>query len=497
MKVNIGEFLTRRAMLSPDKEALVCQGRRYTFSQMNSRANRLAHSMEKLGVRPGDRVGLLLYNSEAWHELFFGLAKIGAILVPMNYRLAAPELAEILSDAGVRLVVYEPEFEGLLEEAKADVPPFQAVKAGPELDTYERMLDESSDSEPMLEAFDHDELAIIYAVWGPEGPRGVLLSHRNFLWETITATATAGDLGHTFLLALPLFHIGGLAWLPLFMHRGIRCVLMPGFDADQFLELIPTESVTSFGAVPAMLYMLKDSERFATCDFKPVQSILAYGSAAPVELIKEYAGYDIKIRQLYGLTESAGPVLVIDGEHAVEKAGSCGLPFFHTRVKLINELGMEVPPGSVGEVIIQADHVMKGYWNQPEATADVLRNDWLYSGDLGRQDEDGFFYIVDRKKEMIISGGENIHPSQVEGVIMEHPGVADVAVIGCPDELWGELPKAVVVKKRDAAGLSEQEITEFCKGRLAGFKAPRQIEFVDSMPRTFTGKMEKRKLRQG
>jgi len=494
MRINIGEFLTRRAMLNADREALVCEGRRWTFGELNRRANRLAHAMENLGVRPGDRVGVIADNGVHHYDLLFGLAKSGVIMVPINNRLAAPEVTAVVKDAGLRVLVYGGEYEALVREVEGCVPPFQKVKSG-EGGEYEDMLSDALDSEPMLEASNDDELAILYANWAADGPRGVLLSHENIFWGTVTAAATLDQLGPVFLLALPMFHVGALAWLPFFMHRGVTCVLMPRFDADRFLDLMEGEKATAFGAVPTMLCLLKDSERFASADFTKVQSILAYGSAVPVELIREYAGHDIRVRQLYGLTESAGPVLVIDGEHALLKAGSCGFPFFHTDVRLVNEIGLEVTTDAVGEVIIRAGHVMKGYWNAPDATGDAIRNGWLFTGDLARRDRDGFYYIVDRKKELIISGGENINPAQVEAAMFEHPGVADAAVTGTPDPLWGEVPKASVVKK-EGVELTEHELISFLKERLAGYKVPRTIEFKEALPRTTTGKMEKRKLRQ-
>lgn len=493
MKINAGEFLTRRAMLSPDKPGLSCGGRRYTFSDLNRRANRLAHAMEKLGVRPGDRVGFVGENGAEHFDLFFGLGKIGGILVTINYRLSPSEVAAIIRDSGIKVLVHGPGFKDLVEEACEDAPSLEKVVTGE--GGYDGMLADADEGEPMIEASGDDGLTILYSGWTAGRPRGVLLTHSNLFWTAVTATATLTELGPRFLLALPLFHIGGLGWLSFFMHRGLYCVLMPKFEADGFLRLIRDESVNSFGAVPTMLHFLKESPGFGKCDFTDVKSILAYGQATPVELISEYAGHDIRVRQLYGLTESAGPCLVIDGDHAVSKAGSCGLPFFHTRVKLVDELGRDVPPGEVGEVIIQGGHVMKCYWNQPEATDDVLRGGWLYTGDLARQDGDGFFYIVDRKKELIISGGENISPAEIESVIFDHPGVADVAVIGFPDPVWGELPRAIVVKRKRAPDLAAEEIIEFCQTRIASFKVPREIEFADSLPRTSTGKMEKRRLR--
>jgi len=477
---------------------LVCEGKKYAFAELNRRANRLAHAMARLGVRPGDRVGLLAQNGVEHFDMFFGLAKAGAILVPINSRLAGSEVADIIEDSGIDVLVFDNEYRNVVERAQKSAPRLQAITTGHGRgpgESYEDMLNVARGTEPMVQAGDDDEAAIIYAGWSGGGPRGVMLTHDNFFWASATIIATLTRLGPNFLLALPFYHIGALGWLPIFMHLGIQCVLMPSFDADRFLALIEKEEVTSFGAVPTMLYFLKDSENFKKCEFTKVRDILSYGSGTPVELIEEYAKAEIRIRQLYGLTESAGPALVIDGEHAIEKAGSCGLPFFHTRVKLVDDMGLEVSTGAVGEVVIQAGHVMKGYWNQPEATEDALRGGWLYTGDLGRRDDDGYFYIVDRKKDMIITGGENVYPAEVESALVDHPEVADAAVISVPDKVWGEQVKAVVVLKPEAR-LKDKDIIEWLKGKIAPFKIPKQVTFIESIPRSQTGKMMKSKLRK-
>jgi acyl-CoA synthetase (AMP-forming)/AMP-acid ligase II len=495
MKINVGHFLAHRALLHPHRVGLVCEGRQWTFRELNLRANRLAHAMEKLGIRPGDRVGIVAANGVEHFDLFFGLGKTGGIFVPINYRLAAPELCKVLTDSGVRVLVYGPEFRELVEEGRKNAPPLQLVATGDDgRGSYEDLLAQAAEREPMSEGDNDDAVAIVYTAWPLGRPRGVMLTHWNFFWVAATSMELLAQLGPDFLLALPMYHIGALAWLPMFMHLATRCVLMPRFEPDHFLELVAKEGVTSFGAVPTMLHLIKDSPRFAPGRFATVNNILAYGQAVSLELIEEYASANIRIRQLYGLTESCGPALVLDCEHALAKAGSVGLPFFHTRVKLVQDNGLSVPVGTVGEVIIRAGHVMKGYWNQPEPTANALRDGWLYTGDLARQDEDGYFYIVDRKKELVISGGENIAPAEVESVIMEHPAVTDVAVIGFPDRVWGELVKAVVVKKPQY-DLTAQEIKDWCRGKIGSYKIPREVVFADAMPRTLTGKMEKRKLR--
>ncbi len=497
MNVNAGRFLTKRAMLNPGTVGLVAEGKRYTFHELNKRANRMAHVTDGLGVRPGDRVCVVALNGVEHYDLFFGLGKNGGILVPVNHRLSSAELRDVIEDAGPRVVVYGPEFDGLIDSIRDEVPPFRAVRIGEgrgKDPSYEDLMSRAKDFEPMVEGGNDDELVIIYTGWVAGKPRGVMLTHENFLWASITMSATLNRLGPSFLLPLPFFHIGALGWLPFFMHRGISCVLPRKFNPHRFVELVNEEGVNSFGVVPTMLFFIKETGIFKEKGMDRVENILSYGSATPSDLIREYAGHGIRVRQLYGLTESSGPVLVIDGEYALEKMGSCGLPFFHTEVRLVDDNGLDVPVNQVGEVIIRAGHVMKGYWDKPEATADAVRDGWLYTGDLARTDSDGFFYIVDRKKQLIITGGENVSPSEIEAAIVEHPEVVDAAVVGKPDPIWGERAEAYVMKK-PGSGLTEEEVINWCAQRIARYKRPRKVEFVREIPRTLTGKLEKRRIK--
>jgi fatty-acyl-CoA synthase len=495
MRINVGDFLARRAMLSPEGEGLGVGGQRFSFRELNRRADRLAAAMKKLGVRSGDRVGILALNGAPHFDLFFGLARIGAIMVPINHRLAPPELGSIFQDSGIDVLVLDPAFKPAVDAS--EVSSFKRVylaEPAPDGQLYDELLDQAGRHESVIQAGDDDPLAIIYTIWSTGRPRGVVLSHNNFYWSAASIIATLHHIGPAFLLPLPFFHIGALGWLPFFMHRGSKCVLLPHFDPEAFLDLINRENITSFGAVPTMLQLLRQSPNFKNTDLRGLRSIFAYGQAVPVELIQDYARFGVTVRQLYGLTESAGPALVIDYENALKKAGSCGQPFFLTQIQLVDHDGREVFPGEIGEIVIDAKHVMRGYWDQPEATQDAVRGGRLFTGDLARQDPDGYFYIVDRKKDLIISGGENIFPAEVERVLFQHFAVADAAVIGVPDQLWGEIVKAFIVKK-SSPSLSPEDLTNFLKGKIASYKIPRLFEFVDSLPRTSTGKMEKKKLR--
>jgi fatty-acyl-CoA synthase len=500
MQINIGEFLSRRARLTPDLEGLVCENVRLTFSQMNARANRLAHAMKKLGVQKGDRVALLACNEAEYYEIFFGLGKIGAVLVPLNYRLAGPELQYILEDSGARVFVFGKEYREVVDSFRKSIPAERLVSLDEQppgwAESYRTLVDAQPAGEPEIDGGDHDTLSILYTSGTTGRPKGAMLTHLNYFWTSVTMVVTLKEPGETVLLALPLFHIGALGGLPYFIHRGARSVLLRTFDPKRFLELIQQEKVTGFGSVPVMLSFLKLVPDFEKYDFSSVKIILVYAAPVPVSLIEEYGKAGIEVRQLYGLTECTGPATVIDSENAISRAGSCGLPFFHTDIRLMDDNDQEITgPDALGEVVIRADNVMKGYWNRPEETARTIRDGWLYTGDIARRDQDGFYYIFDRKKDMIISGGENVYPAELEDIILNHPQVADVGVIGFPHETWGEAVKAVVVCQ-PGQSLTEDGLITWCKDKMGKFKIPKKVVFVDSIPRTPTGKILKRVLRE-
>jgi len=505
MKHNIGSVLAKRAHLSPTLEAFVdvASGRRFDYRQFNERANRTAQALAARGVRKGDRVALLMMNSVEFMESFFAIAKLGAICVPLNWRLVPDELAFILSDSGASVLIYDAEFAKTAAELHARGP--QATRLavwiclGSEqsdfaLD-YASIQAEASSDEPELVAWDDDELYIMYTSGTTGLPKGAIHTHDTALWASLTIGVTAEmRYRDRYLVCLPLFHVGALTPITGNVHRGMTNVVVRSFDPALAWQLIEKEKIDNMLAVPAMLNFMLQVPQKNEVDYSTLRWCMSGAAPVPVSLIEAYDAIGIEIHQVYGLTETCGPACLINPEDAIAKAGSTGKAFFHTEVRVVDDKGADVAPGEVGEVAIAGRHIMKGYWNRPDATAETIRDGWLYSGDLATIDEDGFIFIQDRKKDMIISGGENVYPAELENVILAHEGVGEVAVIGQPSAKWGESPLAVVV--RSDPGLTEQHVLDHCQGKLARFKQPRGVVFVDVIPRNPTGKVLKRELRE-
>jgi O-succinylbenzoate-CoA ligase len=505
MKNNIGLLLSKRAQLNGSREAYVDSksGQRMTFSEMNERSNRIAHALLERGVHVGDRVALMLMNSAEFLEAYFAIAKIGGVVVPLNWRLVADELEFILKDSGSKTLIFGDEFAELATDLhgrgdKTDLQTWIQV-AGSDTgfsSDYEAVLASGSSEEPPIEASDDALLYIMYTSGTTGLPKGVVHTHTTTLWALFTFAAS-GDVhdGDRYLAALPMFHVGALLPITMNIHQGVTSIVMREFDPVRAWQLIEEEKITSGLLVPAMLNFMIQVPGVEQYDHSALRYIHSGASPLPVNLIEQYAEKGIEVHQVYGLTESCGPGCIIDAEHALKKIGSTGRAFFHTEVRVVTETGDDAEPGEQGEVWIKGMHIMKGYWNRPEATAETITQDgWLRTGDVAMMDEDGFVYIQDRIKDMIISGGENVYPAEIENVILGHPQVAEVAVIGQPSERWGESPLAVVVAKSDT--LSAGDVLTHCDGKLARFKLPKGAVFIDEIPRNANGKVLKRLLRE-
>jgi fatty-acyl-CoA synthase len=498
--VGIGEWLDRREQLTPEKIGLVDleSGARLTYRALNLRARALAARLaNEYGVRQGDRVAILAANSPEYLDAFFACALLGAMLVPLNWRLTPHELAVMLRDCTPRLIVHDAgnrqraasAAEQVLDALPALrlVPTWAFPGAEPELAALAVPCHTADGEEPVL---------ILYTSGTTGVPKGALLSHRMLTWNAVNTQVSWGlcdsDVTPTFA---PFFHAGGLNVLttPLY-HCGGTVVLLPSAEPGGVLRAVEAERCTIVFAVPTVFQAMMEHPDFAATDFSSVRFCVTGGSSCPLPVIQRYAARGLVFRQGYGLTEVGVNCFSLAPEDALRKAGSVGRPVFHSRARIVDEEGRDVARGAVGELALSGPHVCSGYWGRPEATAEAYREGWWHTGDLVQRDEENYYYIVGRKKDLYISGGENVYPAEVEGVLATHPAIAEVAIIGQPDAKWGEVGLAVVVARAPGT-LTAEEVIAFCDGRLARYKIPRRVVFADALPRNAMGKVIKAELR--
>jgi fatty-acyl-CoA synthase len=506
MKLHAADLLSSRARLTPDREALLelHTGQRHTYADLNRRANRLANTLrDDLGIRQGDRVSILAHNSVVYLDLFYGLPKIGAIFAPLNWRLVARELAYIVNDCEPRVLIVGPEFVGVAGELLPQVRVEHVLTVeGARLDgarAYEGAVAHAADAEPERPRMDDETpYAILYTSGTTGLPKGAVIPHQQILYNCLNTVASWGltdrDVSPVFT---PLFHAGGLfAFLTPILYLGGRIVLGRLFDVEETLRVIVEERCTVILGVPTIFQMWMDSPVFAGADFRHVHFFISGGAPCPPALMEVWRKKKgVVFRQGYGLTEVGANCFAMTDEDSVPKTGSVGRPMFHSKMRLVDESGDDAPVGEPGELLIWGPHVCLGYWRNPEATDKVLADGWFRTGDVARMDEDGFYFIVGRAKDMIISGGENIYAAEVEAVFREHPTVVDAALIGEPDEKWGEVGLMIVARAQDATA-TDEELKAFCGERLARYKIPKRIIFAESLPYSPYGKVVKEELRR-
>ena len=493
---SIGFWLTRRNELSPERVAVDFEDRAISYGELNERSNRVAQVLQGAGVRRGDRVAVLSDNRPEYLEVFFACAKLGIILAPVSWRLAEPEIEWQLGDSSPSALFVAPEWADLGRSYSGPVFPFSGTSKGES--TYEQALADSQAVEPEDVCGFDDPLMLLYTSGTTGRPKGAVLTHGNFFWTNLNMLVNA-DLHQddVTLMFLPMFHIGGwnVNTLSIFWKGG-TVVLERQFDASRINALIPKKQITFLMGVPATYLFMSQDPSFESADYGSVRTMVAGGAPMPGALLQLYSERGIDIVQGYGLTELAPNGLILPALEAARKAGSAGKPYFFADTRLMDESGNLLDPPAEGEIVARGPSVMAGYWKAPDATAEAIKDGWLHTGDVGRTDEDGFFYVVDRKKDMIISGGENVYPAEVENAIFEHDAVAEVAVIGVPSERWGESAHAIVVAKQDTV-ITDREIIEHCESRLARFKVPKSVEIREEpLPRTPAGKVRKPELRR-
>ncbi|MGW0823233.1 o-succinylbenzoate--CoA ligase [Streptomyces sp. NPDC002845] len=490
----LGSWPARRARKTPGRTALIHGGTSITYAELYERTTRLAHALRAAGLRRGDRIAYLGPNHPSYLETLFAAGTLGAVFVPLNTRLAGPEIAYQLADSGARILVYAPSHAGLVAGLPGSTDVRTYVEVGGE---YEGLLAGAED-EPIDQPVTPDDTCIVMYTSGTTGrPKGAMLTHGNLTWNAVNVLVDTDLItDERALVSAPLFHTAGLNMLTLpVLLKGGTCVLVEAFDPSATFDLIERHRITFMFGVPTMFDQVARHERWADADLSSLRILTCGGSPVPTPLIARYQERGLTFLQGYGMTEAAPGTLFLDAEHAIGKAGSAGVPHFFSDVRVVRPDMTPVDVDETGEVAVRGPHVMPGYWGLPEETAAVFVDGWFRSGDAARVDEDGYVYIVDRIKDMIISGGENIYPAEIEDQLLSHPGVVECAVIGVPDDKWGEVPRAVVVP-REGAELDPDEVLASLAGRLAKYKIPKSVVIADELPRTASGKLLKSRVRK-
>ncbi|PDV98176.1 o-succinylbenzoate--CoA ligase [Candidatus Chloroploca asiatica] len=483
--MHLPDWLARRAALHPERPALICAGQTWSFASLHRDADLVALCLRELGVQPGDRVALLARNSPGYAAILHATPRCGMVLVPLNTRLSEQELAWQLADCRPRLLIYDEAYAA--QVASLPVRSVALENLGmARSPTFDSPTSPTSSSDQQIDlAAPH---TLIYTSGTTGQPKGALLTAGNHWWS---ATASMLNLGlneaDRWLAVLPLFHVGGLSILMRGAIYGMPVVLHERFEPTAVLQALVEERVTLVSLVAVMLQRLLDHDQAGVLPAS-LRCVLLGGGPAPRPLLEACAARDLPVAQTYGMTETASQVATLAPADALRKLGSAGQPL------LPMELRVEAPTGEVGEICVRGPMVTPGYYNRPEATAKALRDGWLHTGDLGYLDEEGYLYIVDRRSDLIISGGENIYPAEVEAALLAHPAVAEAGVVGMPDATWGEVPVAFVVA-REGSTPEVNALLEHCRASLAGYKIPRRITLVNELPRTAAGKLRRNLLR--
>jgi len=491
----LGSWPGRRARMTPGKVALIQAGRSRTYAELAENTTRLAHGLAARGVSRGDRVAVLGLNSFELVEMMFATAKLAAVFIPLNTRLAPPETAYILTDSGARLLIWAPGFEQVVSAPELARLPLDLVPAG----EVGRGGAGALLPEPVDEPIGHDDLFMIQYTSGTTGrPKGVMLTHGNIIWNVYNLLVDVDVRSdEVALVTAPLFHTAALNQV-LFptLLKGGTALIEAKFDPDRAISLIEEHGVTLLFGVTSMYLALTQSARWPHADMSTLRSALSGGAPLPVSLLQAYLDRGLMIVQGYGLTEASPGATMLRAADGVRKIGSAGTACFFTDVRVVTPDLEDVAAGERGEVLVQGPNVTPGYWQQPAVSQAAFAGDrWLHTGDLAQVDDEGYLYIVDRLKDVIISGGENVYPAEVEQALYAHPAVAECAVIGVPDATWGEAGRAIVVR-HDGQQVTEAELIAHLDGRLAQYKIPKSVVFVAQLPHTASGKLVKRDLRR-
>jgi acyl-CoA synthetase (AMP-forming)/AMP-acid ligase II len=514
--MNTTDFLSIANAICPDRDVIVFEGQKWTFAQLNERANSLAHALAKLGIRRGDRVGMLQVNCNQYIEAYFATAKLGGIFVPLNFRAKADELSYMIANAETKVLFVGSRY---LDMVDALLPQLATVRHCVSIDKnetgrpyYENLIGSYSSDEYISEIGDNDITILMYTAGTTGRPKGVPLTHSGFVGYVLDNVEPANpEIEERNMLTVPLYHVAGSQAMLAAVYGGRSLVMMKQFEVKQWLETAEKEQVSRAMLVPTMLKMIIDDPQFNRYNLKSLR-VITYGAAPmPLNVIKKAIEKlpGVSFINAYGQTETASTITALGPQdHVIEGSqqerekklkrltASIGKPLPDVEVRIVDEDKNPLPPLAVGEIMAKGPRIMSGYWHDAEKTSQVITQDgWLRTGDKGWMDEDGYIYLAGRSDDMIIRGGENISPEEVEEVLFSHPKIDDAAVIGISDPKWGQEPRAIVVLKEDEAAAPE-EIIAFCRSKLAGFKRPRSVVFVASLPRNQMGKVLKKELRE-
>jgi acyl-CoA synthetase (AMP-forming)/AMP-acid ligase II len=513
--LNTTDFLNIATAICPDKTAIVFEDKRYTFSQLTERVNRLANGLLKLGVKKGDRVAFLQVNCNQCVETYFAVAKTGAIYLPLNFRAKEKELTYMLNSAEAETLIvgerYIPLVNSIRPELKSLKNLISIENKHDDMLYYEDIISSSPADEVITEIDEDDTTMLMYTAGTTGFPKGVMLAHNSFsvyVLENVTPPDPEADERN--ILTVPLYHVAGIQAMMAAIYGGRTLVMERQFEAKEWMELVEKEKANRAMMVPTMLKQLMDHPDFSKHDLSSLK-VITYGAAPmPIPVIKQalevFPG--VSFINAFGQTETASTITALNPEDHIltgteeekekklKRLASIGKPMSDVEMKVVDEEGKKLGPNEVGEILARGPRVMSGYWKDEEKTAKTIDKDgWVHTGDVGYVDEDGYYFLSGRSSDMIIRAGENISPEELENVIREHPKVEDVAVIGVPDETWGEEPRAVVIPKKGEKP-TEEEIMEYCRQNLASFKRPRSVVFADDLPRNPMGKLVKREIRE-
>ncbi|MEZ5656390.1 MAG: fatty acid--CoA ligase [Sphingobium sp.] len=499
----LGDIVRGRAIECPGSTAFIFEGVETDFATFDRHTNRVANGLLSAGCEPGDRVAYLGKNRDSYFEMWMGAAKAGLVMVPVNWRLAEPEVAYILRDSGPRLILADPEFLNRINDTSAKILVTEAADGFP---LFSEWRDSQNDRDPHRDAGFDDTVLQLYTSGTTGNPKGAQLSNRSLLGLRASIHSdqmpewyrwTAEDVA---LVAMPVFHISGSGWGLWSLQHGAKGIIVREFDPSKVLDLLVKYRITKIMMVPTALQIVCDHPGAEQTDFSFLKTICYGGSAIPLDLLKRAIDvFGCGFAQMYGMTETAGTVIGLPPEdHEIagnRRMRGVGIPLPGVEVRVVDEAGVELPRGEIGEIVTRSQANMIGYFNRPEATAETVDAEgWLRTGDAGSMDEDGYLYLADRIKDMIITGGENVYPAEVENALYSHPDVKDVAVIGVPDPKWGEAVKAIVVPQSNALP-DPAALIAWARERIAAYKAPKSVDFRSDLPRNPSGKVLRRLLR--